>query len=262
MVPIQTLILCGGQGTRIRGVADNIPKPMIEIGGRPIVWHIMKTYAAYGFTDFVLLLGYRADVVKEYFSNYRLMTSDVAITLGSGGGLEYLSNLGDEQWRVVLTNTGQDSMTGARIFRGSRHLNDSTFMATYGDGLANVDLPALLAFHRNHGKLATVTGVRPLGRFGELVIDEQRVVRFDEKPQGSSYINGGYFVFEREFVERYLSDDEELSLEATPLSRAAEDGELMVYRHEGFWQPMDTYRDWLSLNELWKTKNPPWKTWE
>ena len=257
---MEVLVLCGGQGTRIRGVADDLPKPMIEIGERPIVWHVMKTYARHGFEDFVLLLGYRGEAVKDYFVNYRTMNADVAVRLGSGGGVEHLGPGGEEKWHVVLAGTGRDAMTGARIFRGARYVKGKSFLATYGDGVADVDVAKLVAFHRSHGKLATVTAVRPPGRFGALELEGDRVRAFTEKPQTTEgFINGGFFVFEKAFVDRYLSDDESLVLEREPLSRAAADGELMVYRHEGFWQPMDTYRDWVALNELWKSGKAPWR---
>lgn len=257
---MQVFILCGGQGTRIRGVADNVPKPMVEIGGRPVLWHIMKGYSQAGFHDFALLLGYRGDVIRRYFLDYKAMTCDAAVTLG--GKVEYLTQHPEEDWRVVLADTGQNAMTGCRIRRAAKYLLGDRFLATYGDGVADVDLKALLAFHGKHGKLATVTAVRPPSRFGELGLDGDRVREFSEKPQiGAGWINGGFFVFERAFVDRYLHDDENLSLERQPLSRAAQDGELMVFKHEGYWQAMDTYREWKLLNDLWQTGKAPWKTW-
>ena len=261
---LTTLILCGGQGTRIRGVADDMPKPMVDIGGRPLVWHVMKGYAQHGVTDFVLLLGYRGEAIKDYFLNYRARGADIAVTLDGPGRVEMLQAPHDEDdWRVVLANTGVDAMTGARIVRGTRYVKGDTFFATYGDGVADVDLTALLDFHKAHGKLATVTGVRPPGRFGELAIQGDRVASFNEKPQlTEGLINGGFFVFEREFVRRYLRDEEDLVLEREPLMQAARDGELWVYRHEGFWQPLDTFREWTLLNGLWKSGQAAWKTWK
>jgi glucose-1-phosphate cytidylyltransferase len=259
--PMQVLILCGGQGTRIRGVADDLPKPLVPIGDRPILWHIMKGYAASGHRDFVLLLGYRGDAIRRFFLDYAAMTSDTAVTLGPHAGVEVLARHCSEDWRVVLAETGGTAMTGARIFRGARYLQGDTFLATYGDGVSDIDLGRLVAFHRAHGKLATVTGVRPPGRFGELVTAGDRVTDFCEKPQlASGWINGGFFVFERAFVERYLRDDDSLVLEREPLMQAARDSQLMVYRHDGFWQPMDTYREWSMLNELWHAGRAPWKT--
>jgi glucose-1-phosphate cytidylyltransferase len=235
---------------------------MIDIGGRPIVWHIMKSYAAAGHREFVLLLGYRGDVLRRFFLDYRAMTSDVAVTLAGGGSVEYLAQHSAEDWRVVLAETGEAAMTGARLCRGAKYVQGDTFLATYGDGVSDVDLRKLVEFHKAHGKLATVTGVRPPSRFGELMTDGDRVVDFREKPQiGEGRINGGFFVFERGFVERYLRDDEGLILERDPLMRAARDGELIVFRHDGFWQPMDTYREWVILNELWRAGRAPWKTW-
>jgi glucose-1-phosphate cytidylyltransferase len=259
---MQVLILCGGQGTRIRGVTDDMAKPMIPIGERPILWHIMKGYASHAHREFVLLLGHHGDGIRRFFLDYRAMTSDTAVTLGAGGSVEVLAAHSGEDWRVVLAETGEAAMTGARVFRGARYLEGDTFMATYGDGVSDVDVAKLLAFHRAHGKVATVTAVRPPGRFGELVIEGDRVANFREKPQiGEGWINGGFFVFERAFVDKYLHDDDKLVLEREPLMRAASDGQLMVYRHEGFWQPMDTYREWAILNDLWRSGRAPWKTW-
>jgi len=259
---MQVLLLCGGQGTRIRGVADDMPKPMVPIGERPILWHIMKGYAVHGHRDFVLLLGYRGDAIRRFFLDYRAMTSDIAVTLGAKGKTEYLAQHAEEDWHVVLAETGEAAQTGARMFRGARYLEGETFLATYGDGVSDVDVAKLVAFHRAHGKAATVTAVRPPGRFGDLVIQGDRVTEFREKPQVSEgWINGGFFAFERSFVDQYLRDDDKLILEREPLMRAAADGQLMVYRHEGFWQPMDTYREWTILNDLWKAGRAPWRTW-
>ncbi len=259
---MKTLILCGGQGTRIRGVADNIPKPMVEIGGRPLIWHIMKIYSHYGFNDFVLLLGYRGASIKEYFLNYRAVECDVSVALGSGNQ-EYLTTHDEDDWNVVLANTGLDAMTGARVQRGVKYTGNEPFLLTYGDGVADVDINALVDFHRSHGRLATVTGVRPPGRFGELSTDEHgKVTQFEEKPTTTGTINGGFFVIEPAFVERYLTNDETLSLERQPMSKAAKDGELVVFRHDGFWRPVDTYRDWIWLNEAWKNGNAKWKIWK
>jgi len=256
------LILCGGQGTRIRGVADDVPKPMMEIGGLPVLWHIMKGYAAHGFRDFVLLLGYRGEVIRRFFLNYRAMMCDISVTLGSPGKVEFLSRHREEDWKVTLVQTGADAMTGARVFRGARHVRGGTFLATYGDGVSDLDIGKLLAFHRRHGRLATITGVLPPGRFGELRTKAGRVIEFREKPQlAEGAINGGFFVFERGFVKRYLADDDRIILERDPLMRCAADGQLMMYRHDGFWQPMDTYREWVILNDLWKSGKAPWKIW-
>jgi glucose-1-phosphate cytidylyltransferase len=257
---IQTFILCGGKGTRIRGVDDDVPKPMVKIGDQPILWHIMKTYAKYGFNEFVLLLGHKSEVVKEYFLNFRALTSDISLTLGKPDSLEYLSGHEEEDWKVTLANTGREAMTGARIFRASKYLKNSTFFATYGDGVSNINIKKLLEFHKRHGCLATVTGVHPQGRFGGLVVEGDKVTSFNEKPlETENLINGGFFVFEREFVEKYLSDDESLTLERKPLEQVANDGQLKVFRHDGFWQPMDTFREWKLLNELWGSGAAPWR---
>ena len=260
---MKVVILCGGQGTRIRGVADDIPKPMIPIGGRPILWHIMKEYAARRHTDFVLCLGYKSQVIKEFFRNYHTHTSDFTVTLGRNGGVEYHGDHDESGWRVTLAETGLDAMTGARVKRVQRYLDDDeNFMLTYGDGVADIDLDALFAFHKAHGRILTVTGVRPPGRFGEMECDpEGRVTEFNEKPQTSGgRISGGYFVCRRELFD-YLDDSENLVLEIAPMHALARDGQMRMYRHDGFWQCMDTYRDFQLLETLWGSQNAPWKVW-
>ena len=238
---MKVVILCGGQGTRLREQTEVMPKPMVEIGGRPMLWHIMKIYSHFGLTDFVLCLGYKGEVIKNYFANGR----------------------DENDWTVLLIETGQKAQTGARVFRVRDQVENNTFCLTYGDGLGSVDIRALLEFHKTHGKLATVTGVRPPSRFGELGLDGNRVVSFNEKPQVTeSFINGGFFVFEPEFIKRYLSDDDDLTLEREPLQRAAADGELMMFPHTGFWQPMDTFREWKMLEEIWDNGTAEWKMWD
>ena len=238
---MKVVILCGGQGTRLREQTEVMPKPMVEIGGRPMLWHIMKIYSHFGLTDFVLCLGYKGEVIKNYFANGR----------------------DENEWTVSLIETGQKAQTGARVFRVRDQVENNTFCLTYGDGLGSVDIRALLEFHKTHGKLATVTGVRPPSRFGELGLDGNRVVSFNEKPQVTeSFINGGFFVFEPEFIERYLSDDDDLTLEREPLQRVAADGELMMSPHTGFWQPMDTFREWKMLEEMWDNGTAEWKMWD
>ena len=260
---MKVVILCGGQGTRLREQTEVLPKPMVAIGGRPILWHIMKTYAHFGLTEFVLCLGYKGDVIKDYFFNYQLRTHDFEVRLGANAGVNLLRDNGEEEdWTVSLIETGEKSQTGARVYRVRDHLSNDTFCLTYGDGLGSIDIRSLLEFHKRHGKLATVTGVRPPGRFGELELDGDRVVAFAEKPQVTqSFINGGFFVLEHEFIERYLSDDEDLTLEREPLQQVAADGELMMYPHTGFWQPMDTYREWKMLEEMWESGNAEWNMW-
>lgn len=260
---MKVAILCGGQGTRLREQTEVLPKPMVEIGGRPIVWHIMKTYAHFGLKEFVLCLGYKGNIIKEYFVNYDLRTTDFELRLGDKTTLNTLRDNGENDWSVALIETGENAMTGARVFRVRDQLRNETFCLTYGDGLGSVDIRSLLEFHKKHGKIATVTGVRPPGRFGELKLDGNQVVAFAEKPQVTeSFINGGFFVFEPEFIERYLADDDDLTLEREPLQKVAADGELMMYPHTGFWQPMDTFREWKMLEELWERGDAPWKVWE
>jgi glucose-1-phosphate cytidylyltransferase len=249
---------------RLREVNDVVPKPMVQIGERPILWHIMKIYAAHGVNDFVLLLGYKGDLIREFFLNFAAHTTDVTIDLSrSDAGRLTFHGAPSEPWRVTLVDTGEAAMTGARIRRARRYLDDAdNFCVTYGDGVGNVDISALLAFHRSHGKLATLTGVLPPGRFGELTDDHGAVRTFNEKPQVSGgCINGGFFVFQREVLDTMLDDREDLILEREPMQRLAAAGELMMYRHEGFWQPMDTPREFQLLNDLWAAGKAPWKIW-
>ncbi len=259
--PIQTMILCGGLGTRLREETEYRPKPMVEVGGRPMLWHIMKIYAAHGFTDFVLLVGYRGDQIKEYFLNYEALHRDFTITLGQPNSVTFHDAHPDESWRVTIVDTGHATMTGARVKRAARYLTGDRFMVTYGDGVADIDLKALVRKHASGGRLATVTGVRPPSRFGELVVAGDRVNRFSEKPQlDEGLINGGFFVFERRALD-YLSEDTGCVLEREPLERLTGDRQLGVYPHTGFWQCMDTYRDYQLLNQLWDAGSPPWKVW-
>ena len=258
---MQTLILCGGMGTRLREETEYRPKPMVEIGGRPILWHIMKCYAAHGFTDFVLCLGYKGETIKEYFLNYEAMNNDFTVELGKPNAVAYYDAHGENGWRVTLVDTGLQTMTGARIKRASRFVSGDRFMVTYGDGVSDVDVRGLVAFHEQAGTLATVTGVHPSSRFGELLVQGDRVEEFSEKPQThKGLINGGFFVFERKALE-YLSDDADCVLEREPLERLALAGQLSVYQHTGFWQCMDTYRDYQHLNTLWESGGAEWKRW-
>ncbi len=258
--PIQTIILCGGQGTRMREETEYRPKPMVEIGGRPILWHIMKIYASGGFRDFVICLGYKGEMIKEYFLNYEAMNNDLTIDLGKRGSVLYHGTHEDD-WRVTLADTGLNTTTAGRVKLVEPYVKGRTFMLTYGDGLANVDVRALVEFHRRSGTIGTVTGVRPTSRFGELLTDGDRVQRFSEKPQTSEgWINGGFFVLEREFFD-YLSLSPECVLERDPLERLAREGQLSVFHHEQFWQCMDTYRDYIHLNELWASGQARWKVW-
>jgi glucose-1-phosphate cytidylyltransferase len=259
---MQAVILCGGQGTRIRDVSEDIPKPMINIGNRPILWHIMKGLAYGGINRFVLCLGYKSWVIKRYFLDYHLANSDFRVDLRKPDMIRVLESAADEGWEVVLAETGLDAMTGCRVKRIEKYINGDNFLLTYGDGVADVDISALLTFHRHHGRIATVTTVRPPSRFGEIELDGNRVVEFDEKPAvARGFINGGFFVLNRQVFAR-LPDDPALVFEQSPLKQLAHDGELMAFRHEGFWQPMDSSRDHKLLNELWNSGSAPWKTWE
>jgi glucose-1-phosphate cytidylyltransferase len=259
---MQCVILCGGQGTRIRDVADDIPKPMIAIGNRPILWHIMKGLAEAGLDRFVLCLGYKSWVIKRYFLDYHLANADFRVDLRSPDAIRVLGAATDEGWEVTLAETGLHAMTGCRVKRIEKYVTGDNFLMTYGDGVADVDIPSLLAFHRSHGRIATVTTVRPPSRFGEIELDGDRVVEFDEKPAvARGFINGGFFVLNRRMFAR-LPDDPGLVFEQAPLKQLARDGELMAYRHEGFWQPMDSSREHKYLNDLWNSGAAPWKTWD
>jgi glucose-1-phosphate cytidylyltransferase len=257
---MEVVILCGGQGTRIRDVADDIPKPMIPIGGRPILWHIMKGFAQHGFTDFVLCLGYKSHIIKRYFLDYHLSGVDFTVRLGDSR-LEVHSPALPEDWRVTLAETGVDAMTGCRVKRIEKYISGDDFMLTYGDGVSDVHVRQLVDFHRSHGRVGTVTAVRPQGRFGEMELEGTRVLEFNEKPFTSrGWINGGFFVFNRRIFD-YLQDDPTLVFEQAPLIRLSRDQELAAYLHHGFWQPMDTYRDYKFLNELWNDGKAAWNTW-
>jgi len=259
---MKAIILCGGLGTRLREFTEVQPKPMVEIGGRPLLWHIMKAYATHGVTEFVLCLGYKGQQIKQYFLDYRALNSDVTVSLGNPEATEFHSpHNAEDNWRVTLADTGERTMTGSRIKRVSSYLGDSTFAVTYGDGLSNMDLGAALEFHRSHGRLATLTGVHPYSRFGELVCHDNKVLEFTEKPRsGNTLVNGGFFFFEPEFL-RYIDNDQNCVLEQEPLQQCASDGELFVYEHLGFWQCMDTLRDWQVLQSLWESGAAPWKIW-
>ncbi|HDH51430.1 MAG TPA: glucose-1-phosphate cytidylyltransferase [Nitrospirae bacterium] len=253
------VILAGGFGTRLREQTEFIPKPMVPVGTRPILLHIMKIYAHYGYKRFIICLGYKGEIIKDYFLNYKVRNSDFTITLGNHEAIKIHNSFDEEDWDVTLSDTGLRAMTGTRIKRIEKFIDTDYFLLTYGDGVADIDLKKLMEFHRSHGKTATITGVRPPSRFGELIIEGNRVVEFGEKPQaGGSTINGGFFVFNRG-VFKYLSEEENCTLEKEPLERLAKDAELMIYEHAGFWQCMDTLRDMNLLNEYWKSGNAPWK---
>lgn len=256
---MKAVILAGGLGTRISEESVLRPKPMVEIGGRPILWHIMKIYAAHGITDFIICLGYKGYVIKEYFANYVLHAADVTIDLAQNK-LEYLSGA-PEPWKVTLVETGEATETGGRVKRVARWLqDDDTFCMTYGDGVADIDITASIAFHRQHGKLATMAAVTPPGRFGALTLEGDRVTGFREKPRGDGgLINGGFFVLSRQVLD-YISDDKTV-WERAPLEKLAGEGQLQAFRHDGFWQPMDTVRERTVLESLWAGGKAPWKVW-
>lgn len=252
---MKVILLAGGFGTRLAEYTDVIPKPMVPIGGKPILWHIMKTYAHFGHKDFYVALGYKAEVIKEYFLNYRALNSDFTVDLSSGTVKPHQVDAVD--WKVTLVNTGEKSMTGGRVKRMQSFIGNETCMLTYGDGVADIDLDALLAFHKSHGKMVTVSAVRPTARFGELSLDHGQVTSFKEKPQlHEGWINGGYFVVEPEFFELIAGD--ETLLEREPLEQATKLGELMAYCHDGFWHCMDTKRDHDLLESLWSA-GAPWQ---
>jgi len=258
---MKVVILCGGQGTRLREETEYRPKPLVDIGGRPILWHIMKLYAHYDLNDFVLCLGYRGNMIKEYFLSYEAMNNDFTISLGQKNHVVYHGAHEEQDYRVTLADTGLDTMTGARVKQVARYLDGDTFMVTYGDGISNLNLRALLAFHRSHGRLATVTTVRPVSRFGILELDtDGQVMHFTEKPQLDGWASAGFFVFERKVLD-YLDDDPACILEREPLERLAKENQLVAYRHDGFFYAMDTYREYLYLNELWNSSRAPWAVW-
>ncbi len=261
---MKTVILCGGRGTRIRDVADDIPKPMVPVGERPILWHLMKYYSHYGHTDFVLCLGHLGDVIRDFFLNYDVHTQDITVTLAPQKHVRYDSQNKEARWKVAMAETGLDSMTGARIKRIQKFVeHDDHFMLTYGDGLGTVDLDKLVAFHKSHGKILTISGVRPPSRFGELRMNAKGLVTaFNEKPQVSEgRISGGFFVCRKE-IFKYLTARKDLVFEQEPINQMVKDKQVMVYKHNGFWQPMDTYRDYQYLNGLIEKKQAPWVVWK
>lgn len=260
---MKVVIFCGGYGTRIRDIAQNLPKPMIPIGGRPILWHIMKGYAVSGFNEFVLCLGFQGNVIKDFFLNFETLTNDFTISLESDKSIEIHGNHAETNWRVTLADTGVQAMTGARLRRIKKYIgDDDIFMLTYGDGISNVDIQELVKFHQSHGKILTITGVKPPGRFGEIETDASgKIQEFNEKPQaGGGLISGGFFVCGREIFD-YLDAREDLVFEQEPMQNLVNDGEIMVYRHDGFWQCMDTARDHKLATALWDSGKAEWKLW-
>ena len=258
---MKAVIFAGGFGTRISEESGVRPKPLVEIGGRPILWHIMKIYSAHGINDFVICCGYKGEMIKEFFSRYYLITSDVRFDLRSHS-METLSHNGDEPWTVSLIDTGESTMTGGRLKRAATYIGDETFCCTYGDCVGDIDIGGLIAFHREQGALATLTAVQPPGRFGALALgaEESKISMFKEKPDGDgSWVNGGFFVLEPEVLD-YIEGDS-TSFEAAPLERLAQERKLAAYRHRGYWQSMDTIRDKMVLEADWQSGSPPWKVW-
>jgi glucose-1-phosphate cytidylyltransferase len=257
---MKVVILAGGLGTRISEETDLKPKPMVEIGGKPILWHIMKIYSHYGFNDFIICCGYKGYMIKEYFANYFLHQADVTIDLAKNN-LEIHSSHA-EPWKITMVDTGLNTMTGGRIKRIEKYINNESFMLTYGDGVSNVDIQRLLSFHQKNKKKATLTAVQPSGKFGSLLLDETNaVLDFQEKPKGDgAWINGGFFVLEPE-IFNYIENDDQSIWERTPLETLASENQLMAYKHDGFWRPMDTLRDKIELESMWNSQNCEWKLW-
>ena len=260
---MKVVILCGGKGTRLREETEFRPKPMLPIGERPILWHIMKTHAHYGFKEFILCLGYKGEMIKEYFRNYLWNTCDTTLLLGRDPEAIFHTRHTEEDWRVTLADTGEESMTAYRIHLVRKYLEqDESFLLTYGDGVGSIDIPGSIEFHRSSGKICTLTAVHPPGRFGELGLNEDFTIRgFNEKPQTEGgYINGGYMICHRRMFD-YLTDDPKMMLEQDPLQNLLADDQLAAFRHQGFWQPMDTLQEFRLLNTLWSEGKAPWKVW-
>lgn len=260
---MKAVILCGGQGTRIRDVSEVVPKPMLSIGDRPILWHIMKTYAHYGIKDFVLCLGYKGWVIKEYFLNFAAKTSDISLKLGTSDLKIYHQKSDEADWNVTLVETGETAQTGARVWKARSFLEDcDSFCLTYGDGVADVNIRALCDAHKKMGVRGTVTGVHPSGRFGEMEVNGDLVTEFNEKPNvGSGMINGGYMVFDTSALQKYFRPGDDLILEIEVLGLMVKDRQLGLYQHNGFWQCIDTPREYNFLSEIWKADKAPWKVW-
>jgi glucose-1-phosphate cytidylyltransferase len=259
---MKAVILCGGKGTRLREETEYRPKPMVQIGSKPILWHIMKIYAHYGFKEFVICLGYKGNMIKEYFLNYEMTNNDLTIDLGGNRDIQIHGNHDENDWMVTLADTGENSQTGARVKRIKKYVNEDIFMLTYGDGVSQINIQELVKFHKSHGKIGTMTGVHPSSRFGEIITDNNLITVFNEKPQTrEGLINGGFFVFNREFFD-YVEEDENCILEAEPLENLVADQELMLYQNDGFWQCVDTYRELELMNTIWNQPKPPWKVWK
>lgn len=264
MKNLKVVILCGGEGTRIRDVSEILPKPMLPIGGKPILWHIMKIYAHYGIKDFILCLGYKGWVIKEFFLNYHAKTADISLNLGDQKSIKYHNSNSDEDWNVTLVETGEAAQTGARIWNAKKYLRDcDVFAMTYGDGVADIDIPKLIETYNKSGLLMTVTGVHPVGRFGEIELKDDRIREFNEKPNvAAGLINGGFMLINQKVLGKYFKAGEDLNLERDVIPPAVKDGQVGVFRHEGFWECMDTAREYKILNQLWEDNKAPWKVWK
>lgn len=260
---IPVVILCGGMGTRLREASEKLPKPLVDVGGKPILWHVMKTYAHFGYRRFILCLGYKSEQIRRYFLDYREHQNDFTLDLGAGRPPQWHGAGRTEDWEITFVDTGLLTGTGARIKRVAGYLDHEMFLMTYGDGIGAVDIPGLVDQHLASGRLGTVTGVHPASRYGEMHVDGKQVTEFNEKPTlATGWVSGGFFAFNRLMVDKYLDDDPTLLLEKKPLQTLASDGELGVFLHEGFWMGMDTFRDWTELNGIWDSGDAPWKVWD
>lgn len=262
MEDIPVVILCGGRGMRLHNETEFMPKPLVKVGNFPILWHIMKIYAHYGFTNFILCLGYKGKMIKEYFMDYEWMNSDFTITLGDKKKIQYYNSHDEIKWKITLVETGLEAMTGARIKRIEKYINTKYFMLTYGDGVANINIKKLVDFHKFHGKIGTITGVHTSSRFGELMIKNELVTQFSEKPQTKTdFINGGFFVFDKR-IFKYINNNDSCIFEREALVELARNNDLAAFIHKEFWHCMDTYRDMVALNQLWENGNASWKVWK
>lgn len=260
---VPVVILCGGMGTRLREASEKLPKPLVDIGGKPILWHVMKTYSHFGFRRFVLCLGYKSELIRRYFLDYRDHQNDFTLQLASADQPQWHGTGQLEDWEITFVDTGLLAGTGARVKRVAKYLDQETFLLTYGDGIGAVDLDQLVENHAAGGRIGTVTGVHPASRYGEMHVEGSTVSEFNEKPTlATGWVSGGFFAFQRKMVDRYLDDDPDLFLEHHPLRKLASDGELTINPHEGFWMGMDTFRDWTELNQLWDSGEAPWKVWK
>lgn len=261
---MKVVILCGGYGTRIRGVSDELPKPMIPIGGYPIIWHIMKYYASFGHKEFILCLGYKSDVIKDYFLNYESRTTDFSIILGKKDSIKILNNHNEQDWKITFVETGLDSMTGTRIKKIQKYIKeDESFMITYGDGLSDINIKDLVSFHNSHAKSLTLSGVKPAGRFGELMSNSKgAITQFKEKPDSTdARINGGFFVANYSLFNFISNKRDDVIFEQEPMQKLVKKRELMQFDHDGFWQPMDTMKEYELLNKIYNKNRAPWKVW-